>query len=218
MTTAGEGGAVFINDVRLLRIVQSLRDWGRACWCGAAGGGPNGVCGIRFNYKIDGVPYDHKYMFTHIGFNIKPVEIQAAMGRVQLQKVPRFIKKRKQNFKSHSEFFKRYEKYFILPEATPQSDPSWLSFPLTIRKDAPFDRLSLVRYLEDHKVQTRPLFAGNILNQPAFKNIDCRVVGKLPNSEHIHRNTFFIGVYPGIEKQQRDYIYSMVDIFIKKHG
>ncbi len=218
MTTAGEGGAVFINDIRLLRIVQSLRDWGRACWCGAAGGGPDGVCGVRFNYKIDGIPYDHKYMFTHIGFNIKPVEIQAAMGRIQLQKVPGFIKKRKKNFQEHSKFFKKYEDYFILPEATPGSDPSWFSFPLTIRKDAPFDRLSLVRYLEDHKVQTRPLFTGNILHQPAFKNIDCRVVGKLPNSEHIHRNTFFIGVYPGIEKAQRDYIYSMVNAFMKKHS
>ncbi len=218
MTTAGEGGAVFLNDMRLIRIVQSIRDWGRACWCGAAGGGVDGVCGARFNYKIDGIPYDHKYMFTHIGYNLKPTEIQAAMGRVQLQKVPYFIKIRQENFNKYLKFFQNYEKYFILPKATPYSEPSWFSFPLTIRPGVKFDRLTITRYLEDRLIQTRPLFTGNILRQPAYRDIERRVVGELPNSELIHRNTFFIGVYPGIGQAQIDYVTSVFEKFFKKFG
>jgi len=218
ITMAGEGGAVYINDSRFIRIVQSLRDWGRACWCGAAGGGPNGECGIRFNYTIDGVPYDHKYMFTHIGFNLKPVEIQAAMGRVQLKKLPTFIKKRKKNFQKLYEFFTRYQSIFLLPQATPFSDPSWFSFPLTIRKNVRFDRLKLTRYLEDHQIQTRPMFTGNILRQPAFKNLNCRVSGRLSNADFIHTNTFFIGVYPGIGIEQMTYIKKTFSEFIKRYG
>lgn len=217
MTTAGEGGAVFINDMRLLRIVSSIREWGRACWCGASGGGVDGVCGVRFNYKIDGIPYDHKYIFSHLGYNIKPVEIQAAMGRVQLRKVPQFIKIRKRNFKALHTFFEKYEKFFILPKATPKSDPSWFAYPLTIREDAPFDRLTITRYLEDRGIQTRPLFAGNILRQPAFKNIDHRVVGTLTNSDAVFFRSFFIGVYPSITKKHIDYIRSCVSSFLKAY-
>lgn len=218
MTTAGEGGAVFLNDLRLLRIVSSIREWGRACWCGAAGGGTYGECGVRFKFKIDGIPYDHKYIFSHIGYNVKPVEIQAAMGRMQIKKLAKFIAKRKKNFSTLEKFFKKYEKFFILPKATVNSDPSWFAYPLTIRDDAPFDRLSITTYLEDRMIQTRPLFAGNILKQPAFKNIDHKVFGKLSNSDRIFQNTFFIGVYPGITDKHIDYISSTFEKFFEKNG
>lgn len=218
MTTAGEGGAVFLNDLRLERIVSSIRDWGRACWCGASGGGPNGMCGMRFKFKIDGIPYDHKYIFSHIGYNIKPVEIQAAMGRVQLRKVDKFIKIRKRNFSLYDSFFKNYIKYFILHKPTQKSDPSWFAYPLTIKKDAPFDRFSLTQFLEEHMIQTRPIFAGNILRQPGYKNIEYRKIGDLSNSDTTFTNTFFIGVYPGLTQKHVDYVTSIMKKFLKKHG
>lgn len=217
MTTAGEGGAVFINDLRLKRIVSSLREWGRACWCGASGGGPNGLCGVRFNYKIDNIPYDHKYIFSHIGYNLKPVELQAAMGRMQLKKLPKFIAARKANFATYQTFFKKYEHYFILPKATEHSDPSWFAYPLTVREKAPFNRFKLIQFLEEHLIQTRPIFAGNILRQPGYKDIDHRVVGDLRNSNLTFTNTFFIGLYPGITQKHIDYITSMFEKFFKKH-
>jgi CDP-6-deoxy-D-xylo-4-hexulose-3-dehydrase len=218
ITTAGEGGAVLINNLRLKRIVGSIRDWGRACWCGASGGPKDGVCGVRFKFKLSGVPYDHKYIFSHIGYNIKPVEVQAAMGRVQLKKVDSFIRKRRANFKSYYSFFKNYEEYFYLPKALPQSKPSWFAFPLTIRKKAPFDRFTMIRYLEDRMIQTRPMFAGNILKQPGFMRIDHRKAERLTNSDLIFENTFFIGVYPGIEETQRNYVKSVVEEFMKKYA
>lgn len=213
MTTAGEGGAVFLNDLRLLRIAQSIREWGRACWCGASGGGQNGTCGVRFKYKIDDIPYDHKYIFSHIGYNLKPVEMQAAMGRAQLKRLDGFIKKRKENFFLYNKYFKDYENFFILPKAEPNSDPSWFAYPLTIRKDAPFDRFAITQFLERYKIQTRPIFAGNILRQPGYKNIEHRKVGSLKNSDIAFTNTFFIGVYPGISSVQIDYITSVFDKF-----
>lgn len=218
MTTAGEGGAVLIkDDFRLFRIVQSLRDWGRACWCGASGGPKNGVCGYRFNFKVDGFPYDHKYIFDHIGYNLKPTEAQAAMGRVQLKKVPKFVEKRKKNFQIYQNFFKKYEKFFILPRALPKADPSWFSYLLTIRDDAPFDRLTLTRFLEDHNIQTRPSFSGNILRQPAYKHINYRVVGKLTNSDRIFEKTFFVGLYPGLAKRHLDYVTAIFKKFLSKY-
>ncbi len=218
MTTAGEGGAVFINDLRLKRIVSSLREWGRACWCGAAGGGENGVCGVRFKYKIDDIPYDHKYIFSHIGYNLKPVEIQAAMGRAQLKKVTKFVEMRKRNFASYIRFFKSYENFFVLPRAMPKSDPSWFALPLTIRKDAPFDRFTLTRFLEEHMIQTRPIFAGNILRQPGYKNIKHRKIGNLTNSDTTFTNTFFIGIYPAITSKHIEYVESVFEKFFKKNA
>lgn len=216
--TTGEGGAVFIKDNMLLqKIVQSLRDWGRACWCGASGGSPNGVCGVRFKFKIDGIPYDHKYIFSHIGYNLKPTEIQAAMGRVQLQKHPIFIKKRKKNFENYNKFFKQYEKFFILPKATPLSEPSWFCYLLTIRDGAPFDRFTLVRFLEERHVETRPNFSGNILRQPAYKNIHHRTVDALKNSDRIFQNTFFIGIYPGLTDAHIDYVKEVFTEFFKQY-
>lgn len=217
MTTAGEGGAVFINDLRLKRIVQSLREWGRACWCGASGGGTNGVCGVRFKYKIDDIPYDHKYIFSHIGYNLKPIELQAAMGRVQLKKVERFIEARKRNFAKYYAFFQKYSDFFILLKALPCADPSWFAFPLTIKAGAPFDRLQITKYLEDNMIQTRPIFAGNILRQPGFKDIDYKVSGELTNSNMTFTNTFFIGVYPGLTNTMISYTMEIFQQFLKKY-
>lgn len=217
ITTAGEGGAVFINDIRLKRIVQSLRDWGRACWCGASGGGKNGLCKVRFNFRIGDTPYDHKYIFSHVGYNLKPVEIQAAMGRVQLKKLDEFIRVRKKNFSYYLQYFKQYEKYFILPKPMIKSDPSWFAFPITIRKDAPFNRVTLTRFLEDHQIQTRPLFAGNILRQPGYKNIQYRAAGKLKNSDFVFTNSFFIGVYPRIANVHLEYVSSVLNDFLNKY-
>lgn len=217
MTTAGEGGAVFLNDLRLLRIVASIREWGRACWCGAAGGGVDGVCGVRFKYTIDGTPYDHKYIFSHIGYNIKPVELQAAMGRVQLAKVPKYIEIRKRNFAFYTKFFKKYERFFYLPQATPHSDPSWFAYPLTIRDDAPFDRLRITKYMEDRKIQTRPLFAGNILRQPAYKQIEHRVSGSLVNSDRTFFNAFFVGLYPALTPKHIAYVCDVAEDFLKQY-
>jgi CDP-6-deoxy-D-xylo-4-hexulose-3-dehydrase len=218
ITTAGEGGAVLINnDFGLYRIVQSLRDWGRACWCGASGGPRDGVCGVRFRYKIDGFPYDHKYIFDHIGYNLKPTEAQAAMGRVQLTRVKKFIEMRKKNFALYERFFTKYEKFFILPKKLPKADPSWFSFLLTIRDNSPFDRLQITNFLEDHNIQTRPSFSGNILRQPAYKGIDHRVVDSLKNSDRIFERTFFIGIYPGLTKRHIDYVTTTFENFLSRY-
>ena len=216
MTTAGEGGAVIVNDMRFLRITQGLREWGRACWCGASGGGLNGTCGVRFNYKIDGMPYDHKYIFNQVGYNIKPVEIQAAMGRAQLKKLNKFIRARKKNFKTYTKIFSKYSEYFTLHEAMPNSDPSWFAFPITVKPDAPFSRFDLTYFLETHRVQTRPLFTGNIAKQPGFKHVNYKISGKTPNADLIHSNTFFIGVYPGLTDAHIDYVHEMVEEFLKQ--
>lgn len=218
ITTGGEGGAVLINDdFRLYRIAQSFRDWGRACWCGASGGPKDGVCGFRFKFQVDGFPYDHKYIFDHIGYNLKPVEAQAAMGRIQLKRFPLFIEKRKENFNTYQKFFKKYEKFFILPKALPKSDPCWFAYLLTLKDDAPFDRLAITNFLEEHNIQTRPSFSGNILRQPAYKHVNYRVVGSLENSDRIFERTFFIGIYPGLTNRHLDYVMSIFDKFLSKY-
>ncbi len=217
MTTAGEGGAIVLNDMRFLRITQGLREWGRACWCGASGGGIMGTCGVRFNFKIDGLPYDHKYIFNQIGYNLKPVEIQAAMGRIQLKRMAKFIKARQKNFDIYTKIFSQYSDYFMLHEPMADSIPSWFAYPVTIRPGAPFSRFDLTYYLETHRVQTRPLFTGNIVKQPGFKNIKHRVVGKTPNADLIHTNTFFIGVYPGLTSAHIDYVHETLRAFLKKY-
>lgn len=218
MTTGGEGGAVLINnDFRLYRIVQSLRDWGRGCWCGAGGGPKNGLCGVRFQYKVDGFPYDHKYIFDHIGYNLKPTEAQAAMGRIQLQRVEDFITARKKNFAYYHHFFKKYENFFILPRKLPAADPSWFSYLLTIRETAPFDRLQITNYLEGNNIQTRPSFSGNILRQPAYKNIPHRIVDSLENSNRIFEKTFFIGIYPGLTTKHLEYVTAVFEKFLSKY-
>jgi len=216
--TMGEGGTVSIrdDDINLYRIIKSLRDWGRACYCEHDETNLNGACGRRFEFKIDGIPYDHRYMYTHMGYNLKPLELQAAMGIEQLKKLPDFIKKREENFKSLYTEFQKYEEHFILPSWSAKSNPSWFCFPLTIRCNAPFSRREITFFLEKNGIQTRLFFAGNIIRQLAYKNIKCRKVGKLNNCDKIMKDSFFIGVYPGIDEEKMTYILNKIEEFMKR--
>lgn len=216
--TMGEGGLIYYNDPRFDRILRSLRDWGRSCWCRGDDKTMLGACGVRFNYRIDGKPYDHKYMFSQIGYNLKPIEAQAAMGVEQIKRLPYFIKKRKQNFERMLSYSKQWEKYFILPKSLPKADPCWFSFVLTIRDGVKFGRHDLTMFLEERKIQTRPLFGGNITKQPAYINQKYRQIGKLKNSDRILHNTFFTGIYPGLNNQHIDYIAESINDFIKIKG
>lgn len=212
----GEGGIVCVNDRRLARIVRSLRDWGRDCYCEHDEIRKNGACGKRFDFKIGGIPYDHKYVYSNIGYNLKPLELQAAMGVEQLKRLPQFIEARKKNFKALYEEFSKYEDNFILPKALPNADPSWFAFPLTIRDGAKFNRGEITAWLEKNNIQTRLLFAGNIIRQPAYKEVKYRVVDDLPNSDKIMRDTFFIGVYPGIDEEKLKYVIARVREFMNR--
>ncbi len=214
--TMGEGGAVNFNDFRFQRIIKSLRDWGRACWCRGDEKRMLGACKARFNFKIDNKPYDHKYVFNQIGFNLKPIEPQAAMGVEQLKKLPLFIKKRKQNFDRLYNHAQRWQKYFILPKSLSKASPSWFAFMLTIKDDAKFNRHQITMYLEEKMIQTRPFYAGNITKQPAYTNVAYRTIGNLPNATRMLHNTFFIGIYPGLGNQEIDYIAQIIDDFLKK--
>ena len=215
--TMGEGGAVSIreNDISLYRIVKSLRDWGRACYCEHDETNPHGACGKRFDFKISGIPYDHRYMYTHIGYNLKPLELQAAMGIEQLKKLPEFIKKREKNFEILYSEFQKYGEYFILPSWPERSSPSWFCFPLTIRDNAPFSRREITFFLEKNGIQTRLFFAGNIMRQPAYKNIKYRT-GKLNNCDKIMKDSFFIGVYPGIDEEKMAYVLKIIEEFMSR--
>jgi CDP-6-deoxy-D-xylo-4-hexulose-3-dehydrase len=212
--TTGEGGAVVTNDTKLKTIVESFRDWGRDCWCDS---GKENTCRKRFQWDFKNAPngYDHKYIYSHIGYNLKATDMQAAIGVEQLCKLDTFINMRKLNFQKLLSGLKKYEDIFVLPRATPNSDPSWFGFLLTVREDAGFDRNAIVQYLESNKVATRMLFAGNLLRQPAYKNLNCRVVGKLCNADIVMRNTFWIGVYPGIDDQRMEYMIKQFDNFIQ---
>lgn len=214
--TMGEGGAVHYNDLRFERITRSLRDWGRSCWCRGDDKTMHGACNARFNYRIDGKPYDHKYMFNQIGYNLKPIEPQAAMGVEQLKRMPAFMKARAHNFARMSQYARNWEQYFILPKALPKSDPCWFAFALTIRDDAPFTRGEITTYLEERMIQTRPLFAGNITKQAAYRNVNYRVAGDLPNSDRILHNTFFVGIYPGLGDREIDYIAENLSDFLNR--
>jgi CDP-6-deoxy-D-xylo-4-hexulose-3-dehydrase len=205
--TLGEGGAVYTNSRRLARVARTIRDWGRDCWCGYDNP-VNGKCGIRFERELPGVPgfYDHRYLFTEIGYNLKITDVQAALGVAQMEKLPGFIAARKRNFARLNSGLRQYEEFFILPRWLPQADPSWFAFPLTVREGAPFDRNGLTRYLEARRIETRVLFAGHILHQPGYRAIECRVVGRLPNADQVVRGAFFVGVYPGLDDARIDYM------------
>jgi len=209
--TMGEGGCVVTDDELLARIARSVRDWGRDCYCA---GGENNTCGKRFGQQFGALPYgyDHKYVYSHIGYNLKVTDMQAAIGCAQLAKLESFIVKRKANHGRLMEILWPYEDRLILPSATEHSDPSWFAFVITVRDDAGFTRADLVRFLEVNRIETRNLFSGNLLRHPAFQDIPRRVVGDLANSDLITRNTFFIGVYPGIGEPQLDYI---ADVFAR---
>lgn len=213
--TTGEGGAVLTHSPQLKRIIMSFRDWGRDCWCDP---GYDNTCKKRFKQKFGSLPYgyDHKYVYSHIGYNLKVTEMQAAIGVAQLRKLPHFIQSRKNNFKFLHKFFEKYSAYFILPQAKDDSDPSWFGFPLLVKETAPFTRGQMVNYLEDHKIATRMLFGGNLIRQPAYQNIKYRVFGNLKNTDLVMNNLFWIGVYPGLSKEMLSYVVKKVDNFLRK--
>jgi len=214
--TMGEGGAVLTNDLKLARIIRSFRDWGRDCYCEP---GSNNTCGRRFQMQMGTLPYgyDHKYIYTHIGYNLKVLDLQPAIGLEQLKKLPDFIKARNNNFVILKEMLLKYQEYLIMPKATEHSEPSWFGFPITVKSTSPFDRNTIVEFLENKKIMTRMLFAGNITRQPAYSDINKRVIGNLENTDIIMNNTFFIGVYPGIDAQRIKYINSTFESFFKRY-
>ncbi|MBZ0304170.1 MAG: lipopolysaccharide biosynthesis protein RfbH [Anaerolineae bacterium] len=211
--TMGEGGCVLTNRPRLKTLIESFRDWGRDCWCAP---GKENTCGKRFDWQLGELPYgyDHKYIYSHIGYNLKLTDMQAAVGVAQLKKLPRFIELRKRNWKLLYEGLKRYEDVLILPQATPHSDPSWFGFLITVRPDAPFSRKELVQYLEDHKIATRLLFGGNLTRQPAYQNVAYRVVGNLDNTDLVMNQTFWIGVYPRLDETMIGYVLDTFEQFV----
>lgn len=209
--TMGEGGAVLMNHALLKTVVESFRDWGRDCWCAP---GKDNTCGRRYGWKLGDLPcgYDHKYTYSHIGYNLKVTDMQAAIGVSQLKKLPAFITKRRENFAFLKAALQPMEDMLILPEATPGSNPSPFGFPITVRKDAPFTRDQLVQHLEQHKIGTRLLFGGNLLKQPAYKHIAHRIAGSLDNTDAIMNGTFWIGVHPGLTKEMLEY---MADVLLR---
>ena len=213
--TMGEGGAVLINNASLKKITESFRDWGRDCWCEP---GKDNTCGERFCQKLGDLPegYDHKYTYSHIGFNLKATDMQASIGLSQLQKADEFVEKRRLNHKMLYKKFKALESYFILPEATPNSNPSWFGFLLTIRDGNKINRNKLVEYLEQNKIGTRLLFGGNLTKQPAYKNTKYRIFNNLDNTDKIMNDSFWLGVWPGLNEEHYDYIIGAVKKFIEK--
>ena len=202
--TMGEGGCVLTDRPALKKLVESFRDWGRDCWCDP---GRDNTCGRRFDWQLGDLPcgYDHKYTYSHLGYNLKATDLQAAVGVAQLQKLPEFIAARRRNFTALREGLRDLEEYFVLPEATPGSEPSWFGFPLAVRPEAPFTRDALVRHLNQRKIGTRLLFAGNLTRQPAYQGGNFRVVGSLANSDFIMERVFWVGVYPGVTSAMLSY-------------
>ncbi len=213
--TMGEGGCVVSNNARLKVLVESFRDWGRDCWCET---GKDNTCGKRFEWQLGDLPhgYDHKYIYSHIGYNLKLTDMQAAVGVAQLKKLPNFIERRRANFKHLYEGLREFQDYLILPKATTGSEPSWFGFALTVKSDAPFSRIQLVRYLESKRIGTRQLFAGNLTMQPAYAHASYRVVGELTNTNIVMNQTFWLGVYPGLTPVMLDYVIETISDFIKK--
>lgn len=212
--TTGEGGCVITDDEKLAKIVRSFRDWGRDCYCE---GGENNTCGKRFSQQLGDLPYgyDHKYVYSHIGYNLKMTDMQAAIGCAQMDKLEYFIEKRKHNFNKIYKGLKSYEDYLILHKATEYSDPSWFVFVLTVKENERFTRNELTSYLESNMIETRNLFSGNLIRHPAFINIKHRVVGDLKNTDYIMNNTFFIGVYPGLTEEKLDHVIKIFEEFFK---
>ncbi|MDQ0205055.1 lipopolysaccharide biosynthesis protein RfbH [Pectinatus haikarae] len=217
--TMGEGGAVYTDNPQLHRIVNSFRDWGRDCWCAS---GHDDTCQNRFSQQFADLPlgYDHKYVYSHFGYNLKVTEMQAAIGCAQLKKLPSFIKRRKENWQFLRGHLSDLDKYFILPEASQNSEPSWFGFLITVRESASFSRNEIVAYLEEHNIQTRMLFAGNLIKHPCFdemrgNNELYRVVGSLDNTDRIMEQTFWLGVYPGIDEIQLNFMLTAIRDFLK---
>ena len=203
--TMGEGGCVLTQSPALKKIAESFRDWGRDCWCDP---GKSNTCGKRFEWKLGDLPagYDHKYIYSHIGYNLKATDMQAALGIAQLTRLPKFIDTRRANFAKLHEALRDLDELFILPTATANSEPSWFGFPLAVRKEAPISRTQVITFLESRKIATRLLFGGNLLRQPAYRNVKCRTIGDLPNTDFVMNNVFWVGLFPGITQPMIDYV------------
>ncbi|HSH01045.1 MAG TPA: lipopolysaccharide biosynthesis protein RfbH [Anaerolineae bacterium] len=215
--TMGEGGAVYTNRPKLAKIARAVRDWGRDCWCGYDAP-TNGKCGIRFEREVPGIPgyYDHRYYYSEIGYNLKLTDPQAAMGVAQLDKLPDFIRKRKDHFNYLYQGLKPYEEFIQLPQHHAKADPSWFALPLMVTDNAPFQRHELTRFLELNNVETRLIFAGNITRQPGYQQAPGRVVGDLAIADKIMKDAFFVGVYPGLDQDQMDYMLEQFAKFFKQ--
>ncbi|MBV8684705.1 MAG: lipopolysaccharide biosynthesis protein RfbH [Caulobacteraceae bacterium] len=211
--TMGEGGAVFTDKIFLRRIIESMRDWGRDCWCAP---GKDNTCEMRFTRQMGGLPYgyDHKYTYSHAGYNLKITDMQAAVGLSQLDRIGEFIQARRRNFRLLTEGLTPLEEVFILPQATPNSDPSWFGFPITVREGAPFTRDEVVQFLNANKIATRFLFGGNLLRQPYMAGRPHRVVGELTNADVVTERTFWIGLFPGLTPDHIAYTVEMLGRFV----
>jgi CDP-6-deoxy-D-xylo-4-hexulose-3-dehydrase len=218
--TTGEGGFVAVNTMENERIIRSFREWGRGCYCvGKQNLLENGSCQCRFNNWLPALPneiFDHKYVYEEIGYNLKPIELQASIGLVQMKKLPEIGAKRKENYKNLFVAFSKYPQYFHLHEAQPGADVDWFAFPITIKNDAPFKRSDICKFLEANKIQTRPYFAGNIMLQPAYTHLmdSKEVIEKYPVARKVTTDTFFLGTSPVINKEKTDYIETILDKFI----
>jgi CDP-6-deoxy-D-xylo-4-hexulose-3-dehydrase len=211
--TMGEGGAVFTQDGIKKRALESIRDWGRDCYCDP---GVDNTCKKRFQWKLGDLPkgYDHKYTYSNIGYNLKITDMQAAVGLAQLDRIDKFISDRRNNFNFLKNGLKEFEDVLILPEATKKSNPSWFGFPITLRENTKFNRDEIIRYLEEHKIATRLLFGGNLLKQPYMKNRNYRISGEIINSDTVMNSTFWIGVYPGLTESHLSYVIDKIRAFI----
>ena len=211
--TMGEGGAVFTNNIELKQIAESFRDWGRDCYCPP---GKDNTCGKRFCWKLGNLPegYDHKYTYSHLGYNLKITDMQAACALAQLEKAPAFIQARKDNFKFLKERLKSCEEFLQLPEAIADSDPSWFGFPITLKESCPVSRLDLTTYLDQNKIGTRLLFAGNLTRQPSMMNVKYRVSGELTNTDNVMNNTFWIGVQPALTKEMLEFVVQKIETYL----
>jgi CDP-6-deoxy-D-xylo-4-hexulose-3-dehydrase len=212
--TVGEGGAVITDSGKLNWIARSFRDWGRDCWCEP---GEDDVCRKRFGYQLGTLPhgYDHKYIYTHVGYNLKALDLQAAIGRQQITKLQSFVEARRRNWRLMTEHLRRYEEFFVLPRIRNGTEPSPFGLVLTVRADAPFSKSDITQFLEERRIQTRGLFAGNLLRHPAYRDVPHRVVGKLTNADVMTERTFFVGVFPGIDDARREYVLETLDQFLK---
>lgn len=210
--TMGEGGAVFTKDKELRKLVESFRDWGRDCYCAP---GCDNTCGKRFEQKLGTLPegYDHKYTYSHLGYNLKITDMQAACGLAQMDRVEDLVQARKDNFNYLRSGLQSCEEFLILPEATVNSEPSWFGFPITIKPEAGIERVDLLKFLDQLKIGTRLLFAGNLIRQPYFDGVKYRVVGDLTNTDLIMNNTFWIGVYPGLSSEHLDFVIEKFEEF-----
>jgi CDP-6-deoxy-D-xylo-4-hexulose-3-dehydrase len=212
--TMGEGGAVLVNNPVFLRIVRSVRDWGRDCWCAP---GESNTCGKRFGWQLGDLPlgYDHKYTYSNVGYNFKPTDLQAAVGVAQIDRLPEFVEKRRRNFMRLHTGLQTFQDYLILPRLEPRANPSPFGFPITVQNG--ISRRGLVQWLENANIETREVFGGNILKQPGYKNVRARIHGTLDETDRIMRDTFFIGVYPGLTDEMIEFVLSVFRDFFRQH-